>query len=42
MGMLHGAGVQDSNNYAGYEATLKSENGVTFPKVAAGGTKKVR
>ncbi|PNW75831.1 hypothetical protein CHLRE_12g558900v5 [Chlamydomonas reinhardtii] len=34
--------VRDSNNYAGYEATLKSENGVTFPKVAAGGTKKVK
>ncbi|KAG2431297.1 hypothetical protein HYH02_013428 [Chlamydomonas schloesseri] len=33
--------VKDSNNYAGYEATLKSDNGVTFPKVAAG-TKKVK
>ncbi|KAG2430454.1 hypothetical protein HXX76_009977 [Chlamydomonas incerta] len=33
--------VRDSNNYAGYEATLKSDNGVTFPKASAG-TKKVK
>ncbi|KXZ44031.1 hypothetical protein GPECTOR_75g755 [Gonium pectorale] len=33
--------AKDSNNYAGYEPTLKTDNGVVFPKVAAG-TKKVK
>ncbi|GFR40012.1 hypothetical protein Agub_g547 [Astrephomene gubernaculifera] len=34
--------VKDSNNYAGYEATLKTDNGVVFPKATATGTKKVK
>ncbi|GLC34659.1 hypothetical protein PLESTB_001237600 [Pleodorina starrii] len=34
--------VKDSNNYAGYEATLKTDAGVVFPKAAVAGTKKVK
>ncbi|EFJ52452.1 cytochrome b6-f complex subunit V [Volvox carteri f. nagariensis] len=34
--------VKDSNNYAGYEATLKTDAGVVFPKAATAGTKKVK
>ncbi|GIL72170.1 hypothetical protein Vretimale_461 [Volvox reticuliferus] len=34
--------VKDSNNYAGYEATLKTDAGVVFPKAVATGTKKVK